>query len=158
VDYSYYFHCLPRPGDYDIHCHAYHHPQRLSKGIDYDDGDDNRWLLPELGGKHELPNDCYSVLPSTGELILIVLGEKGYFPQGQSVSDPDINRQVATARNTLLGITRAQEEALLSGSLFGWDTPAARPWNYDQNGKPCMMPDTGGLPQQQEGSENYGKI
>ena len=124
LDYSFYLRCLPRPGDYDIYCFCY----------------DNRWLLPELSGKHELPNDCFSVLPSNGELIFIVMGENGYFQQGQSTDDPDRNRQIATGKNALLGITRAQEEAMLGGSLFGWNTPAAKPWNYDKNGKPQIKP------------------
>jgi hypothetical protein len=28
----------------------------------------------------------------------------------------------------------------LAGSLFGWDAPAAKPWNYDENGKPQPLP------------------
>jgi hypothetical protein len=120
MDFSYYIRCCPRIGDYDIYCFAY----------------DNRWLLPELAGQHELPNDCFSVLPSTGELIFIVMGEKEYYPSGKSTPDKDMNRQIASAHNALTGMTRGQEEAMLAGSLFGWDKPAARPWNYDQHGNP----------------------
>jgi hypothetical protein len=36
-------------------------------------------------------------------------------------------------------VTRAQEEAMLCGSLFGWDTPAAKPWNYDMDGNPRQL-------------------
>ena len=122
ADYSYYVRCTPQKGDYDLYIFCY----------------DNCFLLPELAGQHELPNDCFSVLPHSGELVFIVMGESGYHPQGQSTSDPDMNRQIATAKNTLLGVTRAQEEAMLAGSLFGWDTPAAKPWHYDQNGKPRL--------------------
>jgi hypothetical protein len=51
-----------------------------------------------------------------------------------------LNRQIAAAKNALLGVTRAQEEAMLAGSIYGWDTPAAKPWNYDQYGKPRIRP------------------
>jgi len=122
LNYSYYFRFRPLRAHYDIYCIAY----------------DNRYLLPELAGKHELPNDCFSVMPHSGDLILIVMGEKGFYPQGESTSDPAVNRQIATAKNALLGVTRAQEEAMLAGSLLGWNVPAAKPWNYDQNGTPRL--------------------
>jgi hypothetical protein len=35
-----------------------------------------------------------------------------------------------------MGVTRAQEEAMLAGSLFGWHTKAADPRSYDENGQP----------------------
>ena len=122
-DFSYYFRCEPPASDYDIYCFTF----------------DNRWLLPELAGQHKLPNDCFSVLPSTGELIFIVVGEKGYYPSGKSTPDKGINRQIALASNSLLGVTRAQEEAMLAGSLFGWNTPAAKPWHYNMDGTPRPM-------------------
>jgi len=119
-DFLYYFRCLPRCGDYEIYAMAY----------------DNRFLLPELAGKHELPDICYSTLASTGELILLVCGEKGYTPCDSSKPNPEENRLFADTSNRLFGITRAQEEAMLAGSMFGFKTPAAKPWHYDQNGNP----------------------
>jgi hypothetical protein len=119
-NYSFYFRFNPHQGTYDIYCFAY----------------DNRYLLPELAGQYELPNDCESIVPSTGERIFIIYGETGYYPLGKSTPDRELNRQIATANNVLSGVTRQQEEAMLAGSMFGWDTPAAKPWNYDQNGNP----------------------
>ena len=43
--------------------------------------------------------------------------------------------------NKRMGVTKAQEAAMLAGSLFGWDTPAARPKNYDENGKAIKQKD-----------------
>jgi len=120
LDFSYYIRCLPRPGDYDIYAFAF----------------DNRYLLPELAGKHDLPDVCYSVLPSTGELISISRYEKGYSRCDGSKPNPEENRFFADTSNKIFGITRAQEEAMLAGSMFGWDVPAAKPWKYDKDGKP----------------------
>lgn len=36
--------------------------------------------------------------------------------------------------NALEGITPAQREAMLAGSLFGWNCPAAQPDRYDSAG------------------------
>jgi len=123
-EYSYYFRCKPSPTDYDIFCFAY----------------DNRWLLPELAGQHDTPNGCYSLLPSTGEIILIRRGERSYTPIAHQMGTREDNRLFVDAKNAENNITRAQEEAMLAGSLLGWDTPAAKPWNYDQNGNPWPMP------------------
>jgi hypothetical protein len=120
LDYSFYFRFNPQQGTYDIYCFAY----------------DNRYLLPERAGQHELPQQCYSVLPATGELISIRRGEQEYTVYRNVSFFDSNNRQYADLHNKKNGVTRAQEEAMLAGSLFGWDTPAAKPWNYDKDGKP----------------------
>ena len=79
---------------------------------------------------------CYSVIPSSGELILIKNGEKGYFPTNQSTNDPKQNRTLADEKNAELGVSKAQEEAMLAGSMFGWNVPGADPHRYDETGKP----------------------
>jgi hypothetical protein len=122
--YSYYFRCNPGNGDYELYCFVY----------------DNRYALPELAGEHEMPNDCYSVKPSTGEVVFIVYGEGGYYPCGKSTPDRETNRQISTAQNALLGVTRAQEKAMLAGSMLGWEVPAAKVWNYNQDGSPRIFP------------------
>ena len=88
---------------------------------------------------NKLPAACYSILPSTGELIMIERGVCGYYPSNKSMPFPDINRKIADEFNTHCGVTRAQEEAMLAGSLFGWDKPAAKPRNYDADGKPLRQ-------------------
>jgi hypothetical protein len=120
LDYSYYARCNPQYGDYDIGLYAF----------------DNRWLLPELAGKHELPEKCFSVLPRGGEIILITRGENPYTPFASDRATPTETRIAIDDLNGAMGVTRAQEEAMLAGLLQGWDTPAAKPWNYDRAGNP----------------------
>jgi hypothetical protein len=123
LDYSYYFRFRPMRAHYDIYCFAY----------------DNGYLLPQLAGQHELPQYCFSVLPSTGEMIRIQRGENVYHLCNSAGMLPERVRFKVDDENGLRQITKRQEAAMLGGSMFGWDTPAAKPWNYDQNGKPRPM-------------------
>lgn len=124
ADYSYYVRCTPQEGDYDLYIFCF----------------DNRYLLPELAGQHDLPNNCYTILPSSGEVVLIVHDEQGYHRSGLTTNDMALNRQIVNTNNALMDVTRAQEEAMPAGSLFGWNTPAAKPWRYEPDGKPCPVP------------------
>ena len=117
-DYSFYIRLNPHQGTYDIYCFAY----------------DNRWLLPELAGKHDLPEFCYSTLPDTGAVIIIKSGESGYYPCDYTVNDRQKNRRTTDLINERLEVTKGQEEAMAFGSMFGWDNPTAKPWNYDKDG------------------------
>ena len=82
-----------------------------------------------------LPDRCYSVLDSTGEIIIIQKGEKGYYHIEHNDNSREENRQRVDEINAKAGITRAQEEAMKAGSMFGWAVPAADPKNYDADGK-----------------------
>lgn len=117
--YSCYVRCAPHEGDYDLYIFCF----------------DNRYLLPELAGQHELPEFCYSTLPDTGAVIIIKQGESGYYPCDYTTNDRQKNRETADLINERLEITKAQEKAMRTGSMFGWAVPGAKPWNYEQNGK-----------------------
>lgn len=121
-DYSYYFRCHPAINRVNIFAY------------------DNRYLLPELAGLHELPKKCFSMLPSTGERVLIWRGQSGYERFDTGKTDRAALRVEVDRDNARWGVTRAQEEAMLAGSRFGWGVPAAKPWRYEQDGTPRTQP------------------
>lgn len=85
--------------------------------------------------RSSLPEKCFAALETTGEIIIIHRGVKGYTPTGQhpeGISD----REGADALNDQIGVTRAQAAAMLAGSMFGWACPGADPDNYDEQGRP----------------------
>ena len=86
--------------------------------------------------RSSLPVQCFSVLPSSGELILIDQGKKGYSPcYDFSTPDAQQNREFADDRNVKNGVTKAQEAAMLR--LHAWlADSAADPRNYDEQGQP----------------------
>lgn len=86
--------------------------------------------------RSDLPEVCYSILPSTGDVIIIKHGESGYYRCEYSTEDKAFNREFANDRNANLGVSKAQVEAMLAGSMYGWDVPAADSKSYDENGTP----------------------
>lgn len=86
----------------------------------------------------ELPDRCFSVLPTTGELILIEKGKKGYEKCGFSADNPQMNRRKADNLNMRNRTTAQMEAAMLGGALKGWDSPAARVSSYDVRGNPVQ--------------------
>ncbi|MCH5353645.1 MAG: hypothetical protein J1E06_09290 [Acutalibacter sp.] len=86
--------------------------------------------------RSSLPSQCYGVLPGTGEVIIIKKGETGYYKTEINMGDQAQNATLVDEYNQKLGVSKAQAEAMLTGSMFGWHIPAADPKNYDENGKP----------------------
>lgn len=82
------------------------------------------------------PPRCVAIEPSTGQLINIQRGIHGYFGSDWSRSDDlKYNRESADLLNERMRVTKAQEQAMLAGSMFGWDTKLADPRNYDEQGQ-----------------------
>lgn len=48
--------------------------------------------------------------------------------------DPQFNRQSADLINQRMGVTKAQEAAMLAGSMFRWESKLADPRYYDEQG------------------------
>jgi hypothetical protein len=93
-----------------------------------------------------LPGFCFSTLPSSGELIVIERGVAGYREvaledvQGYMALYPcDSERELADLLNARDGVTKAEREAMMWGSMFGWETPLADPHRYNADGHPIKV-------------------
>jgi hypothetical protein len=86
--------------------------------------------------RSSLPEQCYSLLPSTGELILVKRSEADYHHIDSQINGPEDSRKFADKMNGKLGVSKAQEAAMLTGSLFGWQVPGADPKSYNEDGTP----------------------
>lgn len=84
--------------------------------------------------RNELPETCFSILPSSGQLI-IRCGERGYYPSEWDTGNREENREIASSHNVRRSITDIQEAAMLAGSMFGWNTPGANPQWYLDNAR-----------------------
>jgi hypothetical protein len=77
--------------------------------------------------KDKLPLMCMAHIPGTNKTIAIYYGERGYYEVPFSTSYAD-------EWNEKHGVTKGQVEAMLTGSMFGWDVPGADPDNYNLDG------------------------
>jgi len=73
---------------------------------------------------NKLPAFCAAVHQTTGEFIILKRGVTGYWP-GEALGVTD--QETADYFNQKRGVTSAQVEAMLIGSVFGFDVPGADP-------------------------------
>ena len=95
---------------------------------------DRTVLMTVLASMQGLPEQCYGVLPFTGERIRIRFGEDRYEDFPQYGADQTANRQYAEDQNQPYGITPQQMAAMENGVIYGWDSPMADPDYYDSGG------------------------
>ena len=97
-------------------------------------------LMEQMGKRvipmrSSLPDKCFGTLQTSREVILLRKGVMGY-ERTHIVPDAKVDPKAAVdALNELTDITKAQSAAMLAGSMFGWDTPAADLKNYDEMGQ-----------------------
>lgn len=75
----------------------------------------------------KLPEVCWAVSQLSGDLICIKNGEPGYYPSSFSTGSREQNQKIADQCNQQSGITPLQVQAMVIGSMFGWDKPGADP-------------------------------
>ena len=68
-----------------------------------------------------LPPLCYARHPATGATVLIVRGEAGCHPVQTFLTPGQLNAALAEPP------TDAQVQAMLVGSMYGWQVPGADP-------------------------------
>ena len=76
---------------------------------------DNQSTAPKL------PPLCYARHPETSATVLIVRGEDGYHPVQTFLTPAQLNAALAEPP------TPAQVQAMVVGSMFGWQVPGADP-------------------------------
>ncbi len=76
---------------------------------------------------HELPELCVAVLQPEDVLIGIRRDQRGYYQMYDGMITGDAARTLADRLNKALDVTPRQREAMLIGSMMGWDCPAAQP-------------------------------
>ncbi len=80
--------------------------------------------------RNDLPETCFATLPGTGELIILKRGETGYSHSNWETGDKAQNAEIASHNNSRMGITPAQVEAMVVGSMCGFNVPGADPQMY----------------------------
>ncbi len=84
--------------------------------------------------RSSLPDLCYAIHPESEKLIIIVKGEKEFTDVNDERNTPEQNRKLADGHNAEMGVTKAQEQAMVAGLMFGWNVAAADPQNYNEQG------------------------
>jgi hypothetical protein len=74
----------------------------------------------------KLPEFSFAYLNTTGELIMIKRGETGYYLQ------PNLQYRSVDELNELYDVTKPQAEAMMNGSMWGFDVPASNPSLYEE--------------------------
>lgn len=88
--------------------------------------------------RSSLPEHCYIYLRTENKIGIVKKGESGCYKtdllESNNLKSHSEAESFVDELNKKLGVTRAQREAMMAGSMFGWHTPAADPKIYDERG------------------------
>ena len=83
---------------------------------------------------------CYTYIHTSNVIGVIKKGETGYYKtdilECNGIKTPDEAKELINELNENLGLTKGEVKAMEHGSIFGWDTPAADPNNWCDDGTP----------------------
>lgn len=109
--YRYCLRCTPVQNEYNAYLYIYDKKQQAMREFE-------RLMEAE----QDLPRLCFSTLNTDGSLICIKHGETGYYKSDWDTGDPVKNRELADYNNAKMGVSRMQEEVMVTKSMFGWRT------------------------------------
>ena len=85
--------------------------------------------------RSSLPTVCYGKVPEKRAIVMFERGFDGY-RSASYVTKGRTSQKLVDELNDEMGVTKAQAMAMQGGATMGWDTPAADPKNYDEQGQP----------------------
>ena len=88
-------------------------------------GADRRRVVEQRLRRFRIGTNCRRLRPEN----------PGFFKTDLPDMGREENRAFVLETNEKLGVSRAQAEAMLAGSMFGWQTQAADPCSYDEQGR-----------------------
>lgn len=81
----------------------------------------------------DLPETCFTYVETEGKICIIKRGEPGFCNPGKVGGGYDGDKALAAKMNHGKQVNRFQQEAMESGSMFGWGIQAADPRHcFDQ--------------------------
>ncbi len=94
-------------------------------------------LFTLMAGSRGLPLWCYGVYKFTGERIRVWFGQRDFERYPQYGGDILANDSYAREKNDEIEVSIAQRTVMENGVIYGWDTPVAQIYNYDEEGRYC---------------------
>ena len=85
--------------------------------------------------RSSLPKVCYGKVPEKRAIVMFERGFDGY-RSASYITKGRTSQKLVDELNDGMGVTKAQAMAMQAGATLGWDTPAANPKNYDEQGQP----------------------
>ena len=85
--------------------------------------------------RNSLPLVCYGKVPEKKAIVMFVRGSDNW-RSAHFVTKGRTSQKLVDELNSEMGVTKAQAMAMQGGATMGWDTPAADPKNYDEQGQP----------------------